>query len=37
MIEQRLMAAVGRVAGGRYSPDPGAKESQCHTDLEETS
>jgi len=37
MIEQRLMAAASRVAGGHYFPDPGANESQCHTDLKETS
>jgi uncharacterized protein YndB with AHSA1/START domain len=35
MMEMRLRAAIGRVAGGRYLPDPAAPESQCHAEGKE--
>jgi len=31
MIHERLPAAAGRVADGRYTPDPDAPASQCHS------
>jgi uncharacterized protein YndB with AHSA1/START domain len=37
MMEMRLRAAIGRIVDGRYVPDPGAPESQCHAHEKEHS